>query len=83
MTYESFKDRREWKDIFVKEIEKALEEKKLSEKAFEWVKNDPDAVDAAISRLKAAVDNYNYLIKQAKKLGISLDKESIFRKIIE
>ena len=39
MTYESFKDRREWKDIFVKEIEKALEEKKLSEKVWGLLEN--------------------------------------------
>lgn len=83
MTHGSSDDQREWKEIFLEEIEKALEEKKLSEKALEWVKNEPDAVDAAIYRHKAAIDNYDYLIKQAKKLGIALDKKTVYRKILQ
>lgn len=83
MTHGSFNDRREWKEIFLEEIEKALKEKELSEKAFKWVKNEPEAVDAAISRYKAAIDYYDYLIKQAKKQGITLDKKAVYKKILD
>lgn len=83
MTCGPIGNRRRWEKFILKEIEKAIEEKRLSEEAFEWAKDDPDAIDAVISRMEAAMENYNYLLKQAKKMGISLNKQTLLEKILK
>ncbi|HHV18219.1 MAG TPA: DUF2508 domain-containing protein, partial [Thermoanaerobacterales bacterium] len=52
-----------WKNI-IDEIEKALREIDLSEKAFQWAQNDQEEVDLAIARKKAAVEYFNFLTKK-------------------
>lgn len=74
---------RGWEENFLAQIEKAREEINLAERAFQWVKNDPEAVDAALSRIEAAVEHYNFLIKQAKQLGVSLDKKVLYSKLLK
>lgn len=71
-----------WEEKFFSDLEKALIEFKLSEKSFEWVKNDPDGVNAAVSRLDAAIQQLNFLIKQAKEHNLSVDKKDLFKKIL-
>ena len=67
----------------IEEIEKALLEINLSEKAFQWAQNDPDAVDLAIAKKQAAMQHYDFLIKQAKKAGLKLDKGQLIAKILK
>jgi hypothetical protein len=75
MTQSPDRDQKMWEEKIIKEIEKAVSELDHSEIAFQWVGNDPDAVDAAISRIDAAINHYNFLIKQAKRMGISADRK--------
>jgi len=82
MTESPDRNRDKWDQSFLEEIERTRIEIELSEKAFQWVKNDPEAVDAAISRMEAAVGRYNVLIKQAKELGIMADKKSVYEKLL-
>jgi len=67
----------------IEEIEKAILEINLSEKAFQWAQNDTDAVDLAIARKQAAIQHFDFLIKQAKKAGLKLDKKQLIAKIIK
>lgn len=77
------RNRKRWEDSFLEEIERARIEIELAEKAFQWMKNDPEAVDAALSRMEASVEHYNYLIKQAKQLGISLDEKTLYSRLLK
>jgi hypothetical protein len=54
----------------LKEIEEAKKELQIAEKAFQWAKNEPEEIDAAIARLEAAMIRYNVLIRKAKDMGI-------------
>jgi hypothetical protein len=83
MTENLDRNRKKWEDNFIEEIENARVEIELAERAFQWVKNDPEAVDAALSRIEASIEHYNFLIKQAKQLGISLDKKVLYRKLLK
>lgn len=65
------------------EIEKALLEIELSEKAFQWAQNDADEVDLAIARKQAAIQHFDFLIKQAKKAGLKLDRKQLIEKILK
>ena len=67
----------------IEEIEKALLEINLSEKAFQWAQNDNDAVDLAIARKQAAMQHFDFLIKQAKKAGLKLDRKQLIGKILK
>jgi hypothetical protein len=71
-----------WKNI-IDEIEKALLEIDLSEKAFQWAQNDPEEVDLAITRKQAAVEYFNFLTKKAKKMGVKLDKNQLVTKVLK
>ncbi|HHW03845.1 MAG TPA: DUF2508 family protein [Thermoanaerobacterales bacterium] len=77
------RNRKRWEDSFLEEIERARIEIELADKAFQWMKNDPEAVDAALSRMEASVEHYNYLIKQAKQLGISLDEKTLYSRLLK
>ncbi|RKL63435.1 DUF2508 family protein [Thermoanaerobacteraceae bacterium SP2] len=83
MTENLDRNRKKWEDNFIEEIENARVEIELAERAFQWVKNDPEAVDAALSRIEASIEHYNFLIKQAKQLGISLDKKVLYSKLLK
>ncbi|TYP57667.1 DUF2508 family protein [Thermosediminibacter litoriperuensis] len=67
----------------IEEIEKARQEMQLAEKAFQWVQNDPAEVDAALSRMEAALARYNSLIKQAKDMGITIDKITMYSQLLQ
>lgn len=67
----------------MEEIEKALLEIELSEKAFQWAQNDADKVDLAIARKQAAIRHFDFLIKQAKKAGLKLDRKQLIEKILK
>ncbi|SHM63526.1 Protein of unknown function [Caldanaerovirga acetigignens] len=62
----------------LREIEEAKNELQIAEKAFQWAKNEPEEIDAAIARLEAAMFRYNVLIKKAKEMGIKLDKVTMY-----
>lgn len=83
MTENLDRNRKKWEDNFIEEIENARVEIELAERAFQWVKNDPEAVDAALSRIEASIEHYNFLIKQAKQLGISLNKKMLYSKLLK
>ncbi|AYO30036.1 MAG: hypothetical protein PWR06_2722 [Thermoanaerobacteraceae bacterium] len=83
MTENLDRNRKKWEDSFIEEIENARVEIELAERAFQWVKNDPEAVDAALSRIEASIEHYNFLIKQAKQMGISLDKKVLYSKLLK
>jgi predicted nucleic acid-binding Zn-ribbon protein len=83
MTESLDRNHKKWNESFIDEVEKAREEINLAERAFQWVKNDPDAVDAAVSRIEAAIDRYNFLIKQAKEMGIAVDKKAMYEKLLK
>jgi hypothetical protein len=83
MTENLDRNRKKWEDNFIEEIENARIEIELAERAFQWVKNDPEAVDAALSRIEASIEHYNFLIKQAKQMGISLDKKVLYSKLLK
>jgi|GEM_PF-2190389 len=74
---------RERVDKLIEEIEKALMEIELSEEAFQWAQNDNDAVDLAIARKEAAIQHFDFLIKQAKKVGLKLDRKQLIEKILK
>ncbi|MDD2503497.1 MAG: DUF2508 family protein, partial [Clostridia bacterium] len=63
------------------EIDKARLEIELSEKTFQWAENDPEAIDLAITRKRAAVEHFNFLIKQAKKINLKLEKEDLINRV--
>ncbi|MCG0275217.1 MAG: DUF2508 family protein [Thermosediminibacteraceae bacterium] len=69
--------------LFLKEIEDARREMQFAEKAFQWVRNDPEEVDAALARLEAAKVRYNLLIKKAKDMGIKIDKITMFSLLLK
>ena len=71
-----------WKNI-IDEIEKALREIDLSEKAFQWAQNDQEEVDLAIARKKAAVEYFNFLTKKEKKMGVKLDRNQLMTKVLK
>ena len=73
----------DWKKEFIVELERARKELILSEKAFSWVENDPEAVDAALSRIDAARKHFSYLVKKAKELGIKPDKKTVYEKLLK
>lgn len=79
-SHDSSKEREE---KLIREIEEAILEINLSEKAFQWAQNDPDAVDLAIARKQAAIKHFDFLIKQAKNVGIKLDKGHLIAKILK
>jgi hypothetical protein len=83
MTENLDRNRKKWEDSFIEEIENARVEIELAERAFQWVKNDPEAVDAALSRIEASIEHYNFLIKQAKQMGISLEKKVLYSKLLK
>jgi len=83
MTENPDRNRVEWEEGFLEEIEKARLEIDLAEKAFQWVKNDPEAVDAALSRIEASIGHYNFLIKQAKQAGISLNNTDLYARVLK
>ena len=56
------------KKYLLQEIDRARLEITISENAFQWVQNDPVAIDLAITRKKAAVEHFNFLIIQAKQM---------------
>jgi hypothetical protein len=64
-----------WEEKLIKEIKSAQKELYDAQLAFEWAENDPKAIDAAISRMQAANNYYDFLLKQAKKLNISAHKK--------
>lgn len=64
------------------EIDEALQEIELSEQAFQWAQNIPEAVDYAIRRREAAIKHYDFLINQVKKSGVKLTKDELIMKII-
>ncbi|NLU09972.1 MAG: DUF2508 family protein [Tepidanaerobacter acetatoxydans] len=70
-------------EALIAEIEKACLEMYLSERAFQWAQNDSEAVDLAIIRKQAAVEHFDFLIKQAKKTGLKLDKNQLINKILK
>lgn len=74
---------RERVDKLIEEIKKALMEIELSEEAFQWAQNDNDAVDLAIARKEAAIQHFDFLIKQAKKVGLKLDRKQLIEKILK
>lgn len=80
---QSLDSNKERGNSLIEEIEKALLEINLSEKAFQWAQNDPDAVDLAIARKQAAVQHFDFLIKQAKKAGLKLDKSQLIAKLLK
>jgi len=80
---QSLDSSKEYGNNLMEEIEKAIIELKLSEKAFQWAYNDNDAVDLAILRKQVAVQNFEFLIKQAKKAGIKLDRKKLIEKILK
>lgn len=65
------------------EIEKAKHEMELSENTFQWVQNEPGAVDLAITKKQAAVEHYNFLIRQAKKMGLKLNNKELINKLLK
>lgn len=67
----------------IDEIEKARLEMNLCEKAFQWAENDPDAVELAITRKQAAIEHFEFLIKQAKKAGLKLDRNQLIAKVLK
>ena len=67
----------------LREIDEALEEMELSETAFQWAQNHPDAVDYAIRRQEAAVKHYCFLIRQAKKLELKVTQDELMQKVIK
>lgn len=67
----------------LKEIEEAKKELQIAEKAFQWAKNEPEEIDAAIARLEAAMIRYNVLIRKAKDMGIKLDKFTIYNILLK
>ncbi|ADL07457.1 DUF2508 family protein [Thermosediminibacter oceani] len=69
--------------ILLEEIEKAKQEMQLAEKAFQWVQNDPEEVDAALSRMEAALARYNFLIRQAKAMRITIDKITMYSQLLQ
>jgi len=83
MTENLDRNRVKWEESFLEEIEKARLEIDLAEKAFQWVKNDPEAVDAALSRIEASIEHYNFLIKQAKQIGISLNNKDLYARVLK
>lgn len=76
------KNNDKWRESFIEEIEKARAEIDLAERAFQWVRSDPGAVDAALSRIEAAIDHYNFLIKQAKEQRVVLDEKIMYSKLL-
>jgi len=72
-----------WKEEFIDELERARKELILSEKAFTWAENDPEAVDAALSRMDAARKHFGYLVKKAKELGIKPDKKTVYERLLK
>lgn len=79
----SLDSNKERENNLIEEIEKALLEINLSEKAFQWAQNDPDVIDLAIARKQAAIQHFDFLIKQAKKAGLKLDKSQLIAKILK
>jgi len=73
----------DWEQEFLAELERARRELVLSEKAFNWVENDPEAVDAVLSRIDAARKSFSYLVKKAKELGIKPDKKTTYERLLK
>lgn len=83
MTENPDRNRVKWEESFLEEIEKARLEIDLAEKAFQWAKNDPEAVDAALARIEASIGHYNFLIKQAKQEGVSLNNADLYARVLK
>ncbi|MCR4431872.1 MAG: DUF2508 family protein [Tepidanaerobacteraceae bacterium] len=75
--------RAKWEESLLEEISRARKEIELAEKAFQWAKNEPEAVDAALCRMEASIEHYNFLIKQAKRAGISLSDKDLFAMVLK
>ncbi|MDN5331843.1 MAG: hypothetical protein PWP45_1068 [Tepidanaerobacteraceae bacterium] len=69
--------------FILKEIEDAKKELQIAEKAFQWAKNEPEEIDAAIARLEAAMARYDALIRRAKDMGIKLDKFTMYNILLK
>ncbi|MDI3482092.1 MAG: hypothetical protein PWQ97_1747 [Tepidanaerobacteraceae bacterium] len=72
-----------WEESFLEEISRARKEIELAERAFQWTANDSEAVDAALSRIEASIERYNFLIKQAKQMGIYLSDKALYAMIVK
>lgn len=73
----------DWKKEFFEELERARTELILSEKAFTWVENDPEAVDVALARIDASRKHFSYLVKKAKELGLKPDKKTVYQRLLK
>lgn len=82
MTQSPDSNQESWKNL-IDEIEKARLEIDLSEKAFQWAQNNPEAVDLAITKEQAAIEHFDFLIKQAKKMGLKLDMNQLIAKVLK
>lgn len=72
----------DWQNI-IDEIDKALLDIDLSENAFQWVQNDKNLVDVAITRKQVATEYLNFLLQKAKIMGVKLNKEQLAAKILK